>query len=60
MGVTYIDAMSPKLDEYPALREAIDEGRPVPLVLSGETLKTPAVLSFAWVVNELRRLGVVD
>jgi len=58
--VTYIDSLSPKIDEYPPLREAIDEGRPVPLVLAGETLKTPAVLSFAWVVNELRQLGVID
>jgi hypothetical protein len=60
VGVTYIDAMSPKLEEYPVLRQAIEDGKPVPLVLAGEELKTPAVLSFAWVVNELRRLGVVD
>ncbi len=42
------------------LREAIEAGSPVPMVLSGDTLKHPPVLSFAWIVNELRQLGVVD
>jgi hypothetical protein len=42
---------------FPALQKAIEDRRPVPLVLVGGQVKTPAVLSFAWVVNELRELG---
>jgi hypothetical protein len=37
----------------------VDEGRSVPIVLSGDTLKSPPVISFAWIVNELKQLGVV-
>jgi hypothetical protein len=57
--VTYLDIASPRVDEFPALRQAVDDGMAVPIVLSGETIKNPPVLSFAWIVNELTQLGVV-
>ncbi len=55
----YIDIDSPALNEYPALAEAVELGRGVPLVLVGDTVKSPAALSFAWIVNEFKVLGVL-
>ncbi|MHB1344512.1 MAG: hypothetical protein ACYCX3_09165 [Thermoleophilia bacterium] len=54
-----MDVDSPQLAEYPALAEAVGEGRSVPLVLAGDTVKSPAVLSFAWFVNEFKAQGVL-
>ena len=59
LQVTYVDVDSPRLQDYPALADAVAEGRHVPLVLAGETVKSPAVLSFAWFVNEYKTLGVL-
>ena len=59
LAVTYVDVDSTELQEYPALAEAVAEGRSVPLVLAGDTVKSPAVLSFAWFVNEYKMLGVL-
>ena len=42
------------------MAEAIAAQAPLPLVLVGETVKTPAYLSFAWIVNEFKSLGVLD
>ncbi|MBU2602761.1 MAG: hypothetical protein KKA32_11465 [Actinobacteria bacterium] len=47
------------MKEYPALAEAVELGRGVPLVLVGDTVKSPAALSFAWIVNEFKALGVL-
>jgi hypothetical protein len=44
----------------PEVQQAISEKRPIPLVLVGDRVKSPPVLSFAWVVNEFRELGVLD
>jgi len=57
--VTYVDVDGPRLQEYPALVEAVAEGRSLPLVLVGDTVKSPAVLSFAWFVNEYKAMGVL-
>lgn len=45
---------------YPGLAEAAARGRVLPLVLVGDEVKSPPVLSFAWIVNELKGLGVVE
>lgn len=50
---------SPEVNDYPAVATAIAERKPVPIVLVGDRVKTPPVISFAWVVNELRELGVL-
>jgi hypothetical protein len=57
--VTYVDVDSPRLQDYPELAGAVSEGRHIPLVLAGDTVKSPAVLSFAWFVNEYKSLGVL-
>lgn len=59
VSITYVDVDSPDLSAYPALVEAVGEGRSVPLVLAGDTVKSPAVLSFAWFVNEFKLQGVL-
>jgi hypothetical protein len=51
---------SPEIAEYPALAEAVAAHGALPLVLVGETVKSPAYLSFAWIVNEFKALGVLD
>ena len=51
---------SPEIDEYPALAEAVAAQAPLPIVLVGETVKTPAYLSFSWIVNEFKSLGMLD
>lgn len=48
------------MEEYPALAEALREGKRLPLVLVGEEVKHPWSLSFSWIVNELKGLGVVE
>jgi hypothetical protein len=58
--VAYVDVDSPEMAEYPALAEAVARGRGLPLVLVGDEVKSPPVLSFAWIVNELKGLGVVE
>jgi hypothetical protein len=58
--VQYVDVDSPEVAEYPALVEAIGSGRPLPLVLVGDEVKSPPSLSFAWIVNELKGLGAVE
>ncbi|NLG67185.1 MAG: hypothetical protein GX536_05660 [Actinobacteria bacterium] len=50
----------PGLVAYPVLEEAVKAGRRVPLVLVGDEIKTPWSLSFSWIVNELKGLGVVE
>jgi hypothetical protein len=57
--VRYLDIDSPEVEQLPEVRQAIQERRPMPLVLVGDRVKTPAVISFAWVVNEFRELGVL-
>lgn len=59
MNVAYVDVDSPQLADYPPLAEAVEEGRNIPLVLAGDTVKSPAVLSFAWFVNEFKAQGVL-
>ena len=58
--VAYVDVDSPEIAEYPGLAEAVARGRALPLVLVGDEVKSPPVLSFAWIVNELKGLGVVE
>jgi hypothetical protein len=58
--VAYVDADSPEMTEYPELAKAAATGRSLPLVLVGDEVKSPPVLSFAWIVNELKGLGVVE
>jgi hypothetical protein len=48
------------MSEYPALALAVAQGRSAPLVLVGDEVKSPSVLSFAWIVNELKSLGAVE
>ncbi len=60
MSVRYIDLDSPEIAELPPLAEAVNEGRNIPLVLVGDSVKAPAVLSFAWIVNEFKGMGVLD
>jgi hypothetical protein len=55
-----LDIDSPAVQEYPALVSAIEEGRSLPLVLVGEAVKTPAAISFAWIANEFKAMGVLD
>jgi len=54
-----VDVDGPRLQDYPALAAAVAEGRSLPLVLTGTTVKSPAVLSFAWFVNEYKAMGVL-
>jgi hypothetical protein len=58
--VGYVDADAPEMTEYPGLAEAAARGRALPLVLVGDEVKSPSVLSFAWIVSELKGLGVVE
>ena len=51
---------SPELHDYPALLDAVQRGRPLPLALSGDEVKSPAILSFPWVISELKTLGVIN
>ncbi len=60
MGVGYVDVDDPGLADYPVLYEAVKAGKRVPLVLVGDELKAPWSLSFSWIVNELKGLGVVE
>ena len=60
MQVGYVDVDDPALADYPVLAAAVQEGQRLPLVLVGDELKTPWSLSFSWVVNELKSLGVVQ
>lgn len=55
-----MDVQSPEIAEYPPLAQAIAAQAPLPLVLVGETVKTPAYLSFSWIVNEFKTMGVLD
>lgn len=55
----YVDVDDDELHSYPALAEAVREQR-LPLVLSGDSVRSPQVLSFAWVVQELKNLGAVE
>jgi hypothetical protein len=48
------------VQEYPALVSAIEEGRSLPLVLVGEAVKSPTAISFAWIANELKGMGVLE
>ena len=58
--VGYVDVDSPDMAEYPELAEEAARGRVLPLVMVGDEVKSPPVLSFAWIVNELKGLGVVE
>jgi len=60
VGVTYLDISDRVIQEYPALAEALEAGKRLPLVLVGDEVKHPWSLSFSWVVNELKGLGVVE
>jgi hypothetical protein len=60
VGLRYIDVDSAEVQQFPEVVKAIGERRPVPLVVVGDRVKSPPVISFAWVVNELRELGVLD
>jgi hypothetical protein len=51
---------SPEIAEYPALAESLAANATLPLVLVGETVKSPPYLSFSWIVNEFKALGVID
>lgn len=55
-----MDVNGKEVESYPQIAQALEEGRPAPFVLSGDTVKSPPVLSFAWVVNELEELGVIE
>ncbi len=58
--IRYVDVDSSELAEYPSLAKAVEEGLPLPVVLSGDEVKTPPVLSFGWVVNELKAQGALE
>lgn len=60
MAVDYLDVDSPGVQEYPALVSAMGEGRSLPLVLVGDEVKSPAAISFAWIVNEFKGMGVLE
>jgi len=60
VSVGYLDIDDPGIEAYPVLAEAVKTGRRVPLVLVGDEIKTPWSLSFSWIVNELKGLGVVE
>jgi len=60
VSVAYMDVDAPEMSEYPALALAVAQGRSLPLVMAGDEVKSPPVLSFGWIVNELKTLGVVE
>lgn len=59
IAVRYVDIDSNELQQYPLLAEAVGERRQIPLVLVGQEVKSPGVLSFPWVVNQFRSMGVL-
>ncbi len=60
VSVTYVDVADRSIEEYPVFAQALEEGKRLPLVLVGDEVKHPWSLSFSWVVNELKGLGVVE
>lgn len=60
MSVSYVDVDSPEMSEYPALATAVAQGRSLPLILVGDEVKTPLVLSYSWIVNELKASGAIE
>lgn len=60
VAIDYVDVDSSALEEYPALVSAIAEGRSLPLVLVGGSVKSPPAISFAWIVNEFKGMGVLE
>jgi hypothetical protein len=54
----YVDVDDAELEEYPALAEAVREGRRLPLVLVGAEVRSPASISIYWIEDQLRSLGV--
>jgi len=55
--VCYVDVDDVELAEYPALAEAVAEGLRPPLVLVGDEVKTPGVLTRSWIEDQLDLLG---
>lgn len=55
----YVDVDDAELSAYPLLQAAVKDGQRLPLVLVGDEVKSPWTLSFSWIVNELKNLGVV-
>lgn len=39
---------------------AVEEGRSLPLVLVGDEVKSPTAISFAWIANEFKGMGVLE
>lgn len=60
VAIDYVDVDSSALEEYPALVSAIAEGRSLPLVLVDGSVKSPPAISFAWIVNEFKGMGVLE
>ncbi len=51
---------SPEAQDIQAIAEALERGESVPLVVVGDEVKKPPVISFAWIVNEFKEMGVLD
>jgi len=54
----YLDVDDADLEDYPDLAKAVHEGERVPMVLVGNEIKTPAVISMSWIEEQLASLGV--
>lgn len=54
----YVDVDDQELEEYPDLAQAVRSGERVPMVLVGNEVKTPAVISMSWIEEQLASLGV--
>lgn len=54
----YVDIEDAELANFPALAEAVAEGKQAPLVLVGEEVKSPEVISIFWIEDQLASLGV--
>jgi hypothetical protein len=48
------------MSDHPELAKAVAQGRSLPLVLVGDEVKSPPVLSFAWIVTELKSTGAIE
>jgi hypothetical protein len=56
--LAYVDVDDAALEGYPALAQAVREGKRIPLAQVGDEVKSPSSISIYWIEEQLRILGV--